>query len=369
MMDESLESPNRKAMVAMSGGVDSSVAAFLMKEHGFDCCGVTMKLFRNEDVGLPREKACCSLTDAEDARSVAEQLGIPFYVFNFADDFKTDVMERFIAAYQNGTTPNPCIDCNRYIKFGKLFRRAREFDYEILATGHYSRIERDAGSGRMLLKKSLDPAKDQSYVLYAMTQDQLARTVFPLGGLQKARVREIAAEYGFSSAAKRDSQDICFVPSGDYARFIEQSLGRTWPEGDVTDKSGKKLGRHRGIIHYTVGQRKGLGLAMQKPYYVCAKCAETNTIILGEESDLNCKALEAGEINLIACGSLPSPRRVRAKVRYRTAEQTAVVEQTAEDRFRVEFDEPQRGVAPGQAVVLYDGEIVLGGGTILRTVS
>lgn len=355
---------NKKAVVAMSGGVDSSVAAFLTKQQGYDCIGATMKLFHNDDVCVSREKSCCSLEDVEDARSVAHSLEIPYYVFNFTDRFREDVIDRFVSAYETGATPNPCIDCNRYLKFEKLFLRAKELNYDYVVTGHYARIEFDEASGRYLLKKAVDETKDQSYVLYSMTQEQLAHTLFPLGGLCKTEVREIAENNGFINAKKHDSQDICFVQSGTYADFIEQYTGKTYPSGNFVDKNGRIFGEHKGIIHYTVGQRKGLGIAYEKPLYVKEINVSDNTVILGENSDLYSKTLTANNINLISMSKIEKPVRVKAKIRYRQTEQPATVIQTGEDSILVEFDEPQRAVTKGQAVVLYDGDIVLGGGTI-----
>ena len=355
---------NKKAIIAMSGGVDSSVAAYLMKEQGYDCIGATMKLFANEDVGIPREHSCCSLDDVADARSVAWQLGIPHHVFNFSDRFKKDVIDRFVAAYENGMTPNPCIDCNRYLKFDKLYQRARELDYDYVVTGHYARIEQDPDTGRYLLKKAQDPDKDQSYVLYALTQDQLAHTLFPLNGLPKTEVRRIAEEQGFINACKHDSQDICFVQKGSYADFIREYTGKTYPEGDFIDKTGRVLGRHRGIIHYTIGQRKGLGLSLPEPLYVCAVNPADNTVVLGREEELYSRRLYASDLNLISQPTLEEPRRLKVRVRYRQQEQWAVAVQTDADRLQIEFDEPQRAVTRGQAVVLYDGDVVVGGGTI-----
>ena len=354
----------RKALIAMSGGVDSSVAAYLMKQQGFACIGVTMKLFANEDVGVSREHACCSLDDVEDARSVARSLGIPYYVFNFSERFREDVIDRFIAAYENGRTPNPCIDCNRYLKFDQLYHRARTLGCDHVVTGHYARIERDDQTGRYLLKKAADHEKDQSYVLYSLTQEQLAHTLFPLGGLTKPEVRAIAEAQGFINARKHDSQDICFVQSGSYADFIEGYTGRQYPEGNFVDQNGSILGRHRGIIRYTIGQRKGLGLALPEPMYVCAVHPAENTVVLGRESALYTRVLTAGEVNLISLPSIDAPMRVKAKVRYRQLETWATVTQTGADTIRVEFDCPQRAVTAGQAVVLYDGDTVIGGGTI-----
>ncbi len=354
---------NKKAIVAMSGGVDSSVAAYLMKERGFDCIGVTMKLFENEDVGVSRERGCCSADDAEDARSVAYRLGMPFYVFNFAEDFRREVIERFVRAYENGTTPNPCIDCNRFLKFDRLYRRGRELGFDYTATGHYARIERDS-SGRYLLKKAYDLNKDQSYVLYAMTQEQLAHTKFPLGELTKPEVRKIAEERGFLNAKKRDSQDICFVVNGSYADFIESYTKRALLPGDFVDRCGNVLGRHRGIARYTVGQRRGLGISFGEALYVCKTDPAANTVTLGREEELYSKTLTADNVNLIACESIERPMRLSAKIRYGQKERSATVVQTGTDELTVTFDEPQRAVCAGQALVLYDGDTVVGGGTI-----
>jgi len=340
----------------MSGGVDSSVAAWLMKNSGCECRGAMMKLYANADLGLDSDRGCCSLEDAEDARSVAEGLDLPFHVFNFTEVFAEQVINRFVAAYQTGWTPNPCIDCNRFVKFEHLLQRARQFDCQCLATGHYARIEEK--NGRLLLKKGVDESKDQSYVLYALTQEQLARTRFPLGGLTKAEVRALAEELGFGNARKRDSQDICFAPDGDYAAFIERRIGKTFEKGFFTDRQGRCLGEHRGLIHYTVGQRRGLGLP-GGPWYVREVRAEANTVALGPEQDLYAKALIARDINLIPVDRLPGPVRVGAKIRYRQPEQPATLWQLDDDLLRVEFDQPQRAITKGQAVVLYDGEVVI----------
>jgi tRNA-specific 2-thiouridylase len=354
-----------KALIAMSGGVDSSVAALLTLQSGAVCVGVTLKLFENADVGESREKSCCSLADAEDARRVANGMGIPHYVFDFSEDFRRGVIDRFVREYGEGRTPNPCIDCNRFIKFKRLMRRAADMDFDRVVTGHYARIVKGAGGGRLLLTRAADASKDQSYVLYAMTQEQLARTRFPLGGLRKREVREIAAENGFVNARKRDSQDICFVPGGKYADFIERYTGRRFPAGDFKDAGGKVLGRHRGVIRYTIGQRKGLGLALPAPLYVREKRVRDNTVVLCPEEELYARVLEARDINLIATERIDGPLRVAAKVRYTQEALPATVWQTEEDALRVEFDEPQRAIASGQAVVLYDGDTVVGGGTIV----
>ncbi len=355
----------KKALIAMSGGVDSSVAAYLAKEMGYDATGITLKLFDNEDINESKEKTCCSLDDIEDARNVCYKLGIPYYVYNFKDSFKENVISRFISAYENGTTPNPCIDCNRYIKFEKLIRRAEELDFDYVVTGHYAIIEYNSETGRYLLKKSADITKDQSYVLYSLTQKQLAKTLFPLGAMTKEQTREIAEKLNLINAQKHDSQDICFVPDGDYARFIEEYTGKTYPCGNFVDESGKVLGEHKGIIRYTVGQRKGLGLALPHPMYVKEKDLENNRVILCENSALFSKELYAKDINLIPFDKIEKPIKLKARVRYNQPEQSATVDQIDENTLHIVFDEPQRAISKGQAVVLYDGDYVVGGATII----
>ena len=355
----------KKALIAMSGGVDSSVAAYLTKEQGYDSTGITLKLFDNEDIGEKQEKTCCSLDDIEDARNVCYKIGIPYYVYNFKDSFKENVISRFIDAYENGTTPNPCIDCNRYIKFEKLIRRAEELDFDYVVTGHYAIIEYNNETGRYLLKKSADLSKDQSYVLYSLTQNQLSKTLFPLGEMTKEQTRDIAEKLELINAHKHDSQDICFVPDGDYAKFIEEFTGKTYPCGDFVDESGKVLGEHKGIIRYTVGQRKGLGLALPQPMYVKEKDLANNRVILCTNDALFSKELYATDINLITCDKIEKPVRIKARVRYNQKEQWATAEQIDKNTLHVVFDEPQRAISKGQAVVLYDGDYVVGGGTII----
>lgn len=355
---------NKKALIAMSGGVDSSVAAYIMKEKGYDLIGATMKLF-NGYSDLEKPNSCCSLSDVEDAKSVSFKLGFPHYVFNFKDKFSECVIDKFVYAYEHGLTPNPCIDCNRYLKFEKLFDRAMELKADLVVTGHYARTEYDEKSGRYLLKKAVDQKKDQSYVLYSLTQEQLKHTEFPLGSFTKPEVREIADKCGFINASKHDSQDICFVQDGKYADFIENYTKKNYPPGDFIDKSGKILGKHNGIIRYTIGQRKGLGISGGRPLYVIKINPSDNTVILGDEKDLYTDSLTVTDINLISTESIKAPMRVQVKVRYSQNAADALAVQTDENTIHVAFDKPQRAVTSGQAAVLYDGERVVGGGTII----
>lgn len=353
-----------KALVAMSGGVDSSVAAKLCRDMGYECIGCTMKLYQNEDAGISRDHSCCSLDDVEDARAVAYNLNMLYYVFNFSYDFRKKIIDKFVSSYQCGITPNPCIDCNRYMKFGKLFERAEILGCGHIVTGHYARIEHYGG--RYVLKKALDETKDQSYVLYAMTQSQLAHTLFPLGSLRKAETRHIAEISGFANAKKPDSQDICFVPDGDYAKLIELHSGKSSELGNYVDTDGRILGTHRGIIHYTVGQHRGLGLSLPERRYVCEICPESRSVVLGGEAELYRPDVYADDFNWISGEAPQRPFRCKAKVRYRQPEQWATAAPVGESCVHVTFDAPQRAIAPGQALVLYDGDIVLGGGTIRR---
>jgi len=340
----------QKALVAMSGGVDSSVAAVLMLDKGYQCVGVTMKLCGGND------------KDVSDAREAAARLGIPHEALDFTGDFREKVIEPFIESYEHGDTPNPCVYCNRSIKFGCLFSRAGQLGCNCLATGHYAQTGK-SGS-RWLLKKAADQKKDQSYVLYTLSQEILAGICFPLGNLAKSEVREIARQRGFPNADKRESQDICFVPNGDYGAFIEQYTGKQYAAGDILDISGKVIGRHRGLVRYTLGQRRGLGVAANHPVYVAAKDTARNTVTLGPESALYSKTLIAESINLIACENLEKPMRVMVKTRYLQQEKPARAVQTGPDEIRIEFEEDQRAITPGQAAVLYDGDIVVGGGII-----
>ncbi len=349
--------------------MDSSVAALLTKEQGYDCTGCTMKLYDNDDAGLPAGKTCCSLDDVEDARSVAYRLGMPYYVFNFKDEFGEKVIDRFVDSYLHARTPNPCIDCNRYLKFGKLYERAKQLGCDRIVTGHYARIEQR--DGLYVLKKGLDENKDQSYVLFFMDQYQLAHTLFPLGALPKSETRRIAEENGFVNADKPDSQDICFVPDGNYALIIEERTGKASLPGDYLDLGGNVIGRHKGMIRYTIGQHKKLGQSFGRPMYVCSINAADNTVTLGREEDLYRREVSVKDMHWIS-GTVPEESlsagglRCRAKLRYRHPEQPCAAFTMPDGTLKLVFDAPQRAVTPGQFAVLYDGDICLGGGEILR---
>lgn len=355
----------KKALIGMSGGVDSSVAAYLMVQAEYTCIGATMRLWDGpgpEDGG----RTCCTLDDAEDARSVARRLGIPHYVFNFTQDFQEYVVRPFVRAYESGLTPNPCIDCNRHLKFGRLLHRAAELGCEYVVSGHYAQVRQDPGTGRYLLCKAADSAKDQTYFLACLSQEQLSHILFPLGALTKAEVRAIAQQQGFVTARKHDSQDICFVPGGDWAAFLAAYTGKIYPSGDYLDLQGSVVGRHRGAVCYTLGQRKGLNLALGEPVYVCRKDMAANTVTVGPDAALYSPGLRASGWQWYPFPALTEPMRVTAKTRHTPREAPATVYPEADGCARVEFDTPQRAITPGQAVVLYQGELVVGGGTITQ---
>lgn len=345
-----------KALIAMSGGVDSAVTAALMAQQ-YDCTGVTMRL---HDYG-----ACGSAADVQDAAAVASALGMPHTVLDFSADFSRQVIDRFTDAYERGDTPNPCIECNRHLKFSRLYEEAVKMGCSVIATGHYARIDRDPVTGQYRLLRARCREKDQTYVLYFLTQEQLAHTCFPLGEMEsKEMVRRTAEAYGFCNARKRDSQDICFIPDGRYAEFIRQRTGREYPAGDFVDTEGRVLGQHRGLIGYTIGQRKGLGLSLPAPLYVCRKDMDANRVVLAPEDALYADELVARDFHWIS-GQVPTASlRVTAKTRYSAKEAPATVTPLPDGSARVTFDTPQRAITCGQAVVLYDGDTVVGGGTI-----
>jgi tRNA-specific 2-thiouridylase len=347
----------------MSGGVDSSVAALILSERGYRVTGATMKLLAEEEEGpVPGRKSCCSLAEAMEAREVCNRLDIDHLVLNFTLLFREEVIRRFAQAYARGLTPNPCIDCNRYLKFGHLWDRAKALGCQAIATGHYARVHRD-GRGRWRLCKALDKDKDQSYVLYSLSQEELSRTLFPLGELTKAQVRKIAGQRGLSTAQKAESQDICFVRGGSYRDYLER--GQSPPPGDILDREGRAIGRHLGIHRYTVGQRRGLSIPGPRPLYVLALDPAKNAVIAGPEEDLYRPSAAISGINLIGLPALDRPMEVMARIRYRQAEFPARLwPGEAEGTARLEFSSPQKGVSPGQAAVFYRGEEVLGGGTI-----
>lgn len=354
----------KRVMVGMSGGVDSSVTALLLKQQGYEVVGVTFRLFSESDLKLNGESRCCSLDDVNDARFVCDAIGIPHYVFNMKELFRQTVVEDFVKKYTLGMTPNPCIACNRYIKFDAFLQKAKSMDFDYIATGHYSRIEKDE-KGVYSLKRSANLQKDQSYVLYNMTQDILAHTLMPLGAYTKDEVRKIAEENNLVVSKKPDSQDICFVPDGDYSRFIENYTGKKPVKGDFIDVNGKVLGTHCGIQNYTIGQRKGLGISLGKPAFVVDIKPDTNQVVLGDENCIFTTELTADDVNIISGEPLTKPFECLAKIRYAHKEEKATVAPAENGRVRVTFEKPQRAVTKGQAVVFYNADTVLGGGTIV----
>ncbi len=351
---------SKRALIAMSGGVDSSVSAYLMKQMGYDCVGVTMKLYDNEDINLCDDKTCCSLSDVEDARAVCNKIGIPYYVMNFKDKFKEKVIDKFVDCYRQGCTPNPCIDCNRHLKFAGLYQKAKELECDVIVTGHYVRVEKDEEGFH--LYKGKDERKDQSYVLYNLTKEQLAHTIFPLGNLTKDEVREIAKDNGFINARKKESQDICFIPDGDYRKFLEEKAQMISKPGDFVDKGGNFIGKHKGYFHYTIGQRKGLGISAKEPYYVVDILPGKNQVVLGSNEDLFKTTLIANDFNWIE--QVKEGEHIQAKIRYAHKQSEATFKILEDNSVQVTFKEPQRAFTKGQSVVLYQDEKVLGGGII-----
>lgn len=356
-----------KVVVAMSGGVDSSVAAALLKEEGYQVIGVTMQIWPSDrNAGVDRFGGCCGTGAIEDARKVAYKLGIPHYVMNFREIFAREVIDDFCQEYRQGRTPNPCIRCNQYIKFGALLEKARGLGADLFATGHHARIERDENTGKYLLKKGVDRRKDQSYFLYPLTQSQLSRTLLPVGNLTKEKVREIAEEMALPVAAKPESQEICFIPDNDYAAFLTDYIPGAARPGIILNERGDTLGSHRGIIFYTVGQRKGLGISGKEPFYVIAIEAERNAVIAGTKGQASGEELIASSLNWILMDTLTQPLATRAKIRYRHQEAEAIVTTLDKEQVQVKFKEPQFAITPGQAIVFYDKETVVGGGIIER---
>ena len=359
-------SRKEKVIIGMSGGVDSSVAAWLLKEQGYEVIGVTMQIWQDEEEEVLEESGgCCGLSAVEDARRTAQLLEIPHYVMNFKADFKRSVIDYFVSEYLEGRTPNPCIACNRYVKWEALLNRSLEIGADYIATGHYARI-RQLENGRFCLTRSVTAAKDQTYALYNLTQAQLSHTLMPVGSYSKEEIRRMADQIGLSVADKPDSQEICFVPDQDYAGFIERTTGAPSQTGNFVQADGTILGQHKGIIHYTIGQRRGLGLPMGRRVVVTEIRPEANEVVIGEQEDVWTDHLLADRLNWMSVPDLTEERSASAKIRYNHTGTPCTLQKTASDQVRVQFHEPVRAVTPGQAVVFYDGDCVLGGGTILK---
>lgn len=356
----------KKVVIGMSGGVDSSVSALLLKQQGYDVIGITMNIWQRQDDEKVCEKACCAVNAVDDARAVANKLGIPYYNMNFRDEFKKDVIDYFVDQYIHGKTPNPCIACNKYLKFEKLLEKAKTlFDADYIATGHYAKVEYNEKTDRYYLRESATLKKDQTYALYNLSQEQLKHIIFPLGEYTKDEVRQIARDNNLINANKHDSQEICFVEDNDYAKFIKEKYNYIPKKGEFVDESGNVLGKHEGIINYTIGQRRGIGISFKKPMYVLKVNVDNNKVVLGEESKLYTDTLICTNINLMPVEKLTEPMEVTAKIRYSAKKAEATIYPIDNGDLKVVFNEPQRAITPGQAVVFYDGDIVLGGGTII----
>lgn len=359
---------NKKVVVGMSGGVDSSVAAYLLKEQGYDVIGVTMQIWQDEDTcSIEDQGGCCGLSAVEDARRVANQLDIPYYVMNFKNEFQDNVIDYFVDEYIKGRTPNPCIACNRYVKWESMLHRSLAIGADYIATGHYARVMQ-LDNGRFTIQKSATARKDQTYALYNLSQEQLKKTLMPVGEYTKEEIRVIAEKIDLQVANKPDSQEICFVPDDDYASFIKEETGYVVPEGNFVDQDGNVLGRHKGIIHYTIGQRKGLGLSLGKPGFVVEIRPETNEVVIGDNKDVFGHRLIANRLNFMTIEKLEGELKTKAKIRYSHKEADCTIRMIDEDTLECVFDEAQRAITPGQAVVFYDGDYVLGGGTIIKKI-
>ncbi len=364
-LDAAMPNQNKKkVVVGMSGGVDSSVAAYLLKEQGYEVIGITMQIWQ-KDAPEDKDGGCCGLSAVDDARRVCQKLEIPHYVINFREDFKKHVIDYFLEEYQNARTPNPCIACNRYVKWESMLHKALQIGADYIATGHYARVIQDEKTGRYTLKQSKTLAKDQTYALYNLTQYQLAHTLMPLGEYTKDEVRAIAKEIGLAVASKPDSQEICFVPDDNYAKFIEEETGKKSPEGHFVTKDGKILGKHKGLIHYTIGQRKGLGLSMGKPVFVTKLNPKDNTVVIGQNEDIMTTTVYANQLNFMPFEKLEGELRCSAKIRYSHQAAPCTIRMQDEEVVICEFDDKQRAVTPGQAIVFYNGQEVLGGGTMM----
>lgn len=358
----------KKVAVGMSGGVDSSVAAYLLKEQGYEVIGVTMQIWQEEDpLAMAENGGCCGLSAVDDARRVADRLEIPYYVLNFKREFKEHVIDYFMEEYMHARTPNPCIACNRYVKWEAMLHRAMELGCDYIATGHYARVCQ-MENGRYALRKSAAARKDQTYALYNLTQEQLARTQMPVGEYDKEQIRQIAQRLGLMVAAKPDSQEICFIPDHDYAAYIERETQKKFPAGNFVDQEGRVLGRHKGLIHYTIGQRKGLGLSLGVPAFVLELRPDTNEVVIGTNEDTFCDRLLADQVNLMSLSALEGEKQVMAKIRYSDPGAACRIRMVETDMVECRFDKPVRAITPGQAVVFYDGDIVVGGATIREAV-